>query len=120
MCKPTRFVETVVAALLVAVWVVQQMSHSEEGVTEDTGGNSSVFSCDQQHALQQRHKLPPVGLLCLHVTVIRTENRVYLTFAGSKAHREKTLHEDHTGQNFTPHFTRNPGTMSAAIIMLDL
>lgn len=36
----------VVAALLVTVWVVQQMSHSEEGVTEDAGGNSSFLSSD--------------------------------------------------------------------------
>lgn len=78
----------VVVALLVTVWVVQQMSHSEEGVTEDIGGNSPVLSSDQQHALQQRHKLPPVGLLCLHVTVIRTQHQVHLMDGDSEAHRE--------------------------------
>lgn len=55
------------------------MSHSEEGVTEDTGGNSPVLGIDQQHALKQRHKLPPVCLLCLHVSVIRTQHQVHLT-----------------------------------------
>lgn len=39
-------------ALLVTVWVVQQMSHSEEGVIEDAGGNGPVLGIDQQHALQ--------------------------------------------------------------------
>lgn len=78
-CKPTHFDSmSVVAALLVTVWVVQQMSHSEEGVIEDTGGNSPVPSINQQHALEQRHKLPPVSLLCLHVTVIRTQHQVHL------------------------------------------
>lgn len=74
----TFCVNIVVAALLVTVWVVQQMSHREERVIEDAGGNSPVLGVDQQHALQQRHKLPPVGLLCLHVTGIRTQHQVHL------------------------------------------
>lgn len=69
----------VVVALLVTVWVVQQMSHGEEGVTEDAGGNNPVLGIDEQHAFQQRYKLPPVGLLCLHVTGIRTQYQVHLT-----------------------------------------
>lgn len=40
------------AALLVAVWVVQQVGHREEGVVEDTGGNGPVLGVDQQHAPQ--------------------------------------------------------------------
>lgn len=74
----TFCVNIVVAALLVTVWVVQQMSHREERVIEDAGGNSPVLGVDQQHALQQRHKLPPVGFLCLHVTGIRTQHQVHL------------------------------------------
>lgn len=54
------------------------MSHSKEGVTEDAGGKNPVLSINQQHAFQQRHKLPPVCLLCLHVTVIRTQHQVHL------------------------------------------
>lgn len=76
--QANTFQSSVVAALLVTVWVVQQMSHSEEGVIEDAGRNSPVLSIDQQHALQQRHKLSPVCFLCLHVTVIRTEHQVHL------------------------------------------
>lgn len=78
----------VVAALLVTVWVVQQMSHSEEGVTEDTGWNSPVLSSDQQHALQQRHKLSPVSLLRLHDTIIRTQHQIHLMDGGIETHRE--------------------------------
>lgn len=64
------------------------MSHSEEGVTEDSGGNNPVLSIDKQHALQQRHKLPPVCLLCLHVAVIRTQHQVHLINGSNEAHRE--------------------------------
>lgn len=88
------------------MWVVQQMSHSEEGVIEDAGGNSSVFSIDQQHAPQQRDKLPPVNLLCLHVTVIRTQHQVHLMDGGNEGHRQKT----HKGQQFMLQL-RNPGTL---------
>lgn len=66
------------AALLVTMRVVQQVSHGEEGVIEDAGGNRPVLGGDQQHALQQRHKLPPVGLLCEHVAVIGSEHQVHL------------------------------------------
>lgn len=78
---------TVVVALLVTVWVVQQMSHSEEGVIENAGWNSPLLSSNQQHALQQRHKLPPVSLLCLHVAIIMTQDQVHLTDKESKGHR---------------------------------
>lgn len=67
-----------VVALLVTVWVVQQMSHGEEGVTEDAGGNDPVLGVDEQHAFQQRHELPPVGLLCLHVAGVRAQHQVHL------------------------------------------
>lgn len=60
------------------MWVVQQMSHGEKGVIEDAGRISPVLSTDQQHALQQRHKLSPVSLLRLHVTGIKTQNQVHL------------------------------------------
>ncbi len=73
------------------------MSHSEEGVIEDAGGNSPVLSIDQQHAPQQRHKLPPVSLLCLHVTVIRTQHQVHLIDGGNESQRENTAYENHTG-----------------------
>lgn len=63
---------------LVAVWVVQQMSHGEEGVTENAGGNGALLGGDHQHALQQRHKLPPVHLLRLHVAVVVTQDQVHL------------------------------------------
>lgn len=63
------------------------MSHSEEGVTEDTGGNSPVFGIDQKHALKQRHKLPPVCLLCLHVSVIRTQHQVHLIDRAGHSHK---------------------------------
>lgn len=63
---------------LVAVWEVQQMSHGEEGVTEDAGRNRALLCADGQHALQQRHKLPPVHLLRLHVAVVMTQDHVNL------------------------------------------
>lgn len=85
MGKPTHYESVaVVVALLVTVWVVQQMSHSEEGVIENTGWNSPLLSSNQQHALQQRHKFPPVSLLCLHVTIIMTQDQVHLTDKESK------------------------------------
>lgn len=60
------------------MWVVQQMSHGKKGVIEDAGRISPVLSTDQQHALQQRHKLSPVSLLRLHVTGVKTQNQVHL------------------------------------------
>lgn len=54
------------------------MSHGEKGVIEDAGWISPVLSTDQQHALQQRHKFSPVGLLRLHVAGIETQNQVHL------------------------------------------
>lgn len=69
---------TVALDSLVAVWVVQQMSHGEEGVTEYAGGDGALLGGDLQHALQQRHKLPPVHLLRLHVAVVVTQDQVHL------------------------------------------
>lgn len=66
------------AALLVTVWVVQQVSHGEEGVIEHIAWNSPVLSIDQQHPPQERHKLPPVGFLGLHITVVGDEHQVHL------------------------------------------
>lgn len=63
-----------VEALLGTVWEVLQMSHGEEGLAEDTGGDSPVLSIEEQHALQQRHKFPPVCFLCLHVAAIGTQH----------------------------------------------
>lgn len=77
-CTHLNVANIIVAALLVTVWEIQQVSHSEERMIEDTGRNSPVFSSDEQHALQQGHKLLPVSLLCLHVTVIRTQHQVHL------------------------------------------
>lgn len=57
-------------------------------MVEDIGGDSPVLGVDQQHGLQQRHKLSPVCFLCLHVAVIRTQHQVHLT-------DKKTLHENH-------------------------
>lgn len=71
--QATRFVDS-----LVAVWVVQQMSHGEEGVTEYACGDGALLGGDGQHALQQRHKLPPVHLLRLHVAVVVTQDQVHL------------------------------------------
>lgn len=62
----------------VTVWIVQEMSHCEKGVIKDTRWIGPVFSADQQHALQQRHKLSPVSLLRLHITGIKTQNEVHL------------------------------------------
>lgn len=69
---------TVVVDSLVAVWVVQQVGHGEEGVAEDVGGNGALLGGDQQHALQQRHKLPPVHLLRLRVAAVVTQDQVHL------------------------------------------
>lgn len=69
---------SLVAASLVTVREVQEMDGGEEGVIEDAAGSDPVLSVDQQHALQQRHKLPPVGLLCLHVGGIRSQHHVHL------------------------------------------
>lgn len=85
-----------IAALLVAVWVVQQVGHGEEGVIEDAGGNSPVLSVDQQHAFQQGHKLPPVSLLCLHVPGVRTQHQVHLR--GGSTGEKHTSCEKHAGQ----------------------
>lgn len=54
------------------------MSHCEKGVIEDTRWLCPVLSTDQQHALQQRHKLSPVSLFRLHITGIKTQNQVHL------------------------------------------
>lgn len=76
--KNKRECASTVIFLQVTVWVVQQVSHSEKGMIEDTGWNSPVLSTDKKHALQQRHKLSPVSLLCLHITGIGTQNQVHL------------------------------------------
>lgn len=81
---------TVVLDSLVAVWVVQQMSHGEERVTEYAGGNGALLGGDQQHALQQRHKLPPVHLLCLHVAIVVTQDQVHLWDGESQQRQNMT------------------------------
>lgn len=63
------------------------MSHGEEGVVEDVGGNGPVLGVDQQHGLQQGHELPPVRLLRLHVAVVGAQHQVHL--ADKKRRREK-------------------------------
>lgn len=60
------------------VWVVQQMGHCEKGVIEDAGRVRPVLSADQQHALQQRHKLSPVSLLRLHIVGVKAQDQVHL------------------------------------------
>ena len=92
----TCCVRAALGSLLVTVWVVQQMRHSEEGVIENRGGNSPVLSIYQQHALQQGHKLPPVRLVCLHVTVVRTQHQVHL-MDGSTGGGGHAACENHTG-----------------------
>lgn len=54
------------------------MGHCEEGVVEDAGWLRPVLSADQQHALQQGHKLPPVSLLRLHIAGVKAQDQVHL------------------------------------------
>lgn len=58
--------------------VVQQVSHGEKGVIEDAGGIGPVLGADQQHALQQGHKLSPVSLLRVRIAAIGTQKQVHL------------------------------------------
>lgn len=76
--KRERAKELMKLILQVTVWVVQQVSHGEEGVIEDTRRLRPVLGTDQQHALQQRHKLPPVGLLRLHIAGVQAQDQVHL------------------------------------------
>lgn len=76
--KKMCFCVCVTLGLLVAVGVVQHVSHGEEGVAEDIRRDRPVFGVDQEHALQQRHKLPPVSLLHVQVTGIRAQHQVHL------------------------------------------
>lgn len=94
--------------LQVTVWVVQQMSHCEKGVIKDTRWIGPVLSTDQQHALQQRHKLSPVSLLCLHITGLKTQNQVHLKAANVKT-VVKFKFDGHTGR-LDPHVLCHQGS----------
>lgn len=48
---------------LVAVRKVKQVLHCHKGVAESFCGGDPLFCIDQQHLLQQAHKLPTVCLL---------------------------------------------------------
>jgi len=74
----------VAAALLVTVRVVQQVGHGEERVAEDAGGDGPVLGVDEQHTLQQGHKLPAVGLLRLHVAAVGAQHHVHLADGGER------------------------------------
>lgn len=80
----------VTAHSLVTVWIVEEMSHGQEGVVEDTGRNGPVLGVDQQHAPQQRHKLPAVWALRLHVAVVRSQHQVHLDVRTEGGHVQQT------------------------------
>lgn len=65
-------------ALLVAVWKVKQVLHGHKGVAESFCGGDPLLRIDQQHLLQQAHKLPTVGLLREQVTTFQIHHQVHL------------------------------------------
>lgn len=65
-------------ALLVAVWKVKQVLHGHKGVAESFCGGDPLLGIDQQHLLQQAHKLPTVGLLREQVTTFQIHHQVHL------------------------------------------
>lgn len=63
---------------LVAVGEVKQVLHCHKGVAESFRGGNSLFCINQQHLLQQAHKLSPICLLSQRVTTFHIHHQVYL------------------------------------------
>ncbi len=49
---------------LVAMGKVEQVLHCHKGVAESFGRGDPLFCVNQQHFLQEAHKLPTICLLC--------------------------------------------------------
>lgn len=65
---------------LVAVGKVKQVLHCHKGVAESFSGGNPLFCINQQHLLQQAHKLPTVCLLREQVTTFQIHHQVHLEY----------------------------------------
>lgn len=57
---------------------VKEVLHSEERVGESVAGSQSPISIDQQHGLQEGHKLPAICLFSQLVGPLHAQNKVHL------------------------------------------
>lgn len=64
--------------LLVAVGEVKQVLHCHKGVAKSFHGGNSLFCINQQHLLQQAHKLSTICLLSQQVTTFHIHHQVHL------------------------------------------
>ena len=63
---------------LVAVGKIKQVLHCHKGVVESLGWGNPLLRVNQQHLLQQAHKLQTVCLLCQQVTTFQIHHQVHL------------------------------------------
>lgn len=68
--------------VLVTMGEVKEVLHSEKGVGEGISGGQSLISVDQQHGLQEVHKLPAVCFLSHLIGPLHAKNQIHLGKGG--------------------------------------